>query len=135
MGAYWNRQLRQLSSCADVETRGRGDHLCMTSSRVTLAACLLTGLMALPTLGYAAFVAVETASYIPFPGEDISRHRTAYLFSALLGGTAVGAIALTAIGVGVARRSQSRQPATAITTTGLAAAALALGFVGITVLL
>ena len=91
--------------------------------------------MALPTLGYAAFVAVETASYIPFPGEDVSRHRAAYVFSALLGGAAVSAIALAGIGVRVARRSRSRPTSTAITITGLAAAALALGVVGVTVLL
>ena len=112
-----------------------GDHRCMTLSRTTVAVCLLTGLMALLTLGYAAFVAVETASYIPFPGEDVSRHRAAYLFSALLGSTAVGAIALAAIGLRVARRSRSRQTSSAITTTGLATAALALGVVGVTVLL
>lgn len=124
-----------MSTCTDVETRGPSDHRCMTSSRVTLAARLVTGLLALPTLGYAAFVALGTASYIPFPGEDVSRHSAAYLFSALLGGTAVGAIALAAFGVRVAPRSRSRQVSTAITTIGLAAAALALGLVGVTVLL
>jgi hypothetical protein len=126
-----------MSTNTDVRVRRLGHHRCMTLSRTTVAVCLLTGLMALPTLGYAAFVAVETASYIPFPGEDVSRHRAAYLFSALLGGTAVGTIALAAIGVRVARRSRSRQTSTstAITTTGLAAAALALGVVGATVLL
>lgn len=91
-------------------------------------------MLAVPVLGYAAYVAVETASYIPFPGEDTSRHRLAYLFSALLGSAALVALGLAAFGVRVARSSQSGKASTAIAATALSAAALAGGLVGVTIL-
>lgn len=74
----------------------------MTSSSVTSRLFLITWLLAVPTLAYAAYVALEIAAYVPFPGEDTSRHGAAYLFSALLGGIAVMAMALTVGGVGTA---------------------------------
>lgn len=107
----------------------------MTNSTrcLTLGLCLGVWLLALPTLGYAAYVALETATYIPFPGEDTSRHNTAYLFSALLGGAAVVATALAAVGGRAAYRRTSRA-STALTATGLLAAVLAFGVVGVTTL-
>ena len=128
------RRLGNLSIRTDVGAHSSSDHQCMTSSRPTLVLCLATGMLAVPVLVYAAFVAVETASYIPFPGEDTSRHRFAYLFSALLGSAAVVALGLTAIGVRVARSSRTRQTSTAIAATALSAAALAGGLVGVTIL-
>ena len=96
--------------------------------------CLTIWLLAVPTLGYAAYVAVETAAYLPFPGEDTSRPSAAYLFSALLGGVAVVAMALAAVAWRAARRTTSRRASTAITATGLVVAVLAFGLVGVTTL-
>jgi hypothetical protein len=101
---------------------------------LTFGLCLTIWLLAVPSLGYAAYVAVETAAYIPFPGEDMSRLNTAYLFSALLGGVAVVAMALAVVAWRRARRATSRRASTAITATGLVVAVLAFGLVGVTTL-
>jgi hypothetical protein len=101
---------------------------------LTLGLCLTTWLLAIPTLGYATYVAVDTAAYSPFPGEDTSRLSAAYLFSALLGGVAVVAMVLAAVAWRAARRTTTRRASPAITVTGLVIAALAFGLVGVTTL-
>lgn len=106
----------------------------MTSSSVTSRLFLITWLLAVPTLAYAAYVALEIAAYVPFPGEDTSRHGAAYLFSALLGGIAVMAMALTAVAGRAARRSPTRPASPVITAIGLGVAVLAFGLVGVIVL-
>lgn len=104
------------------------------SRNLTLGLCITICLMALPTVSYAVYVALETAAYVPIPGEDTSRHSAAYLFSALLGGSAVVAMVLAAVAGRAARRAKSRRASTAITAAGLLVAALALGLVGVTTL-
>ena len=94
---------------------------------------LTTWLLAVPTFAYAAYVALETASYVPIPGEDTSRH-DAYLFSALLGGIAVMAMSLAAVAGRTPRGSPARRTPIALTATGLGVAVLAFGLVGVTVL-
>lgn len=106
----------------------------MPSRTVILGLRLSTWFLAVPTLAYAAYVALETASYHPFPGEDTSRHGAAYLFSALLGGIAVTAMALTAVAGGTERLTPARRAPIATTATGLGVAVLAFGLVGVTVL-
>ena len=102
---------------------------------LTFGLCLTTWLLSAATLGYAAYVAVEAAAYLPFPGEDTSRLGAAYLFATLLGGVAVVAMSLAAVAWRAARRAGSRPASTAVTATGLVAAVLAFGVVGVTTLL
>lgn len=109
----------------------------MTTSprHLSVALCLVTGLLAIPTLAYAAYVALETLTYIPFPGEDVSRHVAAYLFAALLGVTAVVAMALALFGGMVARRARPPELSAGFIATGLAIAVLAFATVAVTVLI
>jgi hypothetical protein len=100
----------------------------------TAALRVATGLLAVPVLCYAFYVAVETAAYSPFPGEDVSRHRFVYLFSALLGGAALLAMACAAVGRVPVRGSSPRRPSTALSATGLVIALMALGMVAVVVL-
>jgi hypothetical protein len=83
---------------------------------VWLLAAIVAAL-AVPDLVRAAWLAVETATYVPGPREDTSLHGVGYVFAAVLAVPTLAALLLAAVAVGL--RGRSPRVAVALATAAL----------------